>query len=45
MVGTPCLQPVPSLSADSCMHAVTRPAAAESVSSSLDLMFALRGLQ
>ena len=45
MVDTPPLQPVPSPSADTCMHAVTRPAAAESVSSSLDLMFALRGLQ
>ena len=43
MVGTPPLQPVPSLSADTCVHAVTRPAVAESVSSSLDLMFGPRG--
>ena len=39
MVGTPCLQPVPSLSAGTCVHAVTRSAVAESASAFLDLMF------
>ena len=43
MVDTPTLQPAPSLSADTCVHAATRPAAAESVSSSLDLIFGPRG--
>ena len=43
MVDTPPLQPAPSLSADTCVHAVTRPAVAESVSSSLDLMFGPQG--
>ena len=43
MVGTPPLQPLPSLSADTCVHAVTRPAVAESVSSSLGLIFGPRG--
>ena len=39
MVGTPLLQPVPSLSADTCVHAVTRRAVAESASASPDLTF------
>ena len=43
MVGTPHLQPAPSPSYCSCVRAVTRQAAAESVSASLDLMFGLRG--
>ena len=38
MVGTPHLQPVPSLSTDTCVHAVTRPAAAESASAFLALI-------
>ena len=36
MVGTPLSQLVPSLSADTCLHAVTRRAVAESAS---DLTF------
>ena len=43
MVGTPLSQPAPSLSADTCVRVVTRPAAAESVSASLDPMFDPRG--
>ena len=43
MVGTPLSQPAPSLSADTCVRVVIRPAAAESVSASLDLMFGPRG--
>ena len=43
MVGTPLLQPAPSLSADSCVRAVIRPVAAESVFASLDPMFDPRG--
>ena len=43
MVGTPLLQPVPSLSADTCVRVVIRPVAAESVSASLDPMFEPRG--
>ena len=39
MVGTPCLQPAPSPSADTCVRVVTRPVAAESVFASLDLIF------
>ena len=37
MVGTPLLQPAPSLSGDTCVHVVTRPAVAGSGSASLDL--------
>ena len=37
MVGTPHLQPVPSPSSGTCVHAVTRTAVAESASASLDL--------
>ena len=43
MVGTPLLQPAPSPSADTCVHAVTRPAVAESAFVSLDLTFGPRG--
>ena len=39
MIDTPLSQPAPSLSADTCVRAVIRPVAAESVSASLDLMF------
>ena len=39
MVGSPPLQPAPSPSADTCVHAVTRPAVAESASAFLGLMF------
>ena len=42
MVDSPSLQPVPSLSADTCVHAVTRSAVAESASAFLDLMFGPR---
>ena len=43
MVGTPLLHPAPSLSGDTCVHAVTRRAAAGSVSASLDLTLDLQG--
>ena len=43
MVGTPHLQPALSPSADTCVRAVIRPAAAESVSASLDPMFDPQG--
>ena len=42
MVGTPLLQPPPSLSADTCVRAVIRPVAAESAFATLDLMFGPR---
>ena len=44
MVGTPHLQPAPSLSADTCVHAVTRSAAAGSVFAFLALIIRQRGL-
>ena len=43
MVDTPHLQPALSPSADTCVRVVIRPAAAESVSAFLALMFAPRG--
>ena len=43
MVGTPPLQPAPSLSTDTCVHAVTRPAVSESAPAFLGLMFGPRG--
>ena len=43
MVGIPPLQAALSPSADTCVHAVTRPAVAESVFASLDLMFGPQG--
>ena len=39
MVGTPLSQSAPSSSADTCVHAVTRPAVAESAFASLNLTF------
>ena len=45
MVGTPLLQPALSPSADTCVRAVIRPVAAESVSASLDPMFGPRDHQ
>ena len=42
-VDTPHLQPAPSPSSGTCVHVVTRPAAAESVFASLDLMLDPRG--
>ena len=38
MVGNPLLQPALSPSSDTCVRAVTRPAAAESAFASLDLI-------
>ena len=43
MVGTPCLQPAPSLSAGTFVHAVSRQVVAESASAFLDLIFDPRG--
>ena len=45
MVGTPLLQPALSPSADTCVRAVIRLVAAESVSASLDPMFGPRDHQ
>ena len=42
MVGTPPLQPAPSLSADTCMRVVTRQVVAESASA---LLFGQGGLE
>ena len=39
MVGTPPLQPLPSPSADTCVHAITGQVVAESASAFLDLIF------
>ena len=39
MVGIPCLQPLPSPSADTFVHVVTRLAVAGSASAFLDLIF------